>query len=120
MKIMSKPKFVHDETFGIYSGQQIIWRFYEQGMFKKNNIPYELEEKNWIPDEKTFYKVWWHSTNPADPSDPGDDILDYIEVCSSGYIENILEEVNEKLIEPRYFNVLLNLATKLNINIGDK
>ena len=62
-----------------YTGQEVKSKFYGQGYAKMNYIPKELEKINWIPDEKKTYRCWWFYTNPADPTDPGEDVLSYIE-----------------------------------------
>ena len=62
-----------------YTGLEIKSKFYNQGHAKLAYIPKELEEKNWVPDEKKTYRCWWFYTNPADPADPGEDVLVYVE-----------------------------------------
>lgn len=82
---MNKPKdclsysfFVLDECAQeIMKGDMVLYMFYNRGIWKENHIPHELNE--WKPVKDAKYKVWYHHTNPADPSDPGDYYLDYIE-----------------------------------------
>ena len=63
----------------IWKGSEIIYRFYNQGYWHENNIHRALEEIKWVPEKDRMYKCWWYSTNPADPADPGEDILLYVE-----------------------------------------
>lgn len=63
----------------IRKGSFVLSDFYDQGYWHSNNIPRELEEKNWKPNPDTMYKYWWYHTNPSDPSDSGEDVLVYIE-----------------------------------------
>ena len=75
---LSYPFFVLDDDIQeIMKGDMISHMFYNRGIWRENFIPFEL--KNWKPEENTKYKVWYHCTNPADPADPGDYYLDYIE-----------------------------------------
>lgn len=86
--IMNKPKdctsfpfyFVLDECKKAVShGDMVLYKFYNQGIWKENHIPNELKKNNWIPNTEQLYKIWYHHTNPSDPSDSGYDVLDYIE-----------------------------------------
>lgn len=85
-KLMEKPSphpYYHttyeDHNYNLMKGSKIIDMFYDQGIWKENYIPKELEEAGWRPDKDKLYRVWWDSTDPADPSDPGNDYLIYIE-----------------------------------------
>ena len=63
----------------VFSGQQVLDKFYEVGIWKENYIPKELKDSNWVPDTNKKYTCWWYNTNPPDTSDYGQDILFYIE-----------------------------------------
>lgn len=70
-----------DHRYSLMEGSKILDMFYNQGIWKENYIPKELEDKGWRPDEDNLYRVWWDSTDPADPADPGHDYLIYIELA---------------------------------------
>jgi len=108
-EIMKKPKWIdEDSTYGphpditYYTGQQILSKFYNQsvgyGSLKNDYIPKELKEKNWKPDEDKTYKCWWYWTNPADPADPGEDILLYIEEVGINDKISMIVEYTDKII----------------------
>ena len=90
-KLMEEPTphpYYHttckDAYYNTMTGQKILDKFLDEHSF---HIPRELEEKNWKPDVNKRYRVWWDSTNPADPADPGYDYILYIEECSaSSYV----------------------------------
>ena len=87
-KLMERPDWLDSTSvyslarktrMNYYTGQEIRSKFYNQGYAERNYIPRELEKINWIPDENKTYRCWWFYTNPADPADPGEDVLVYIE-----------------------------------------
>ena len=86
-EIMPRPAWMNDEDDrrsvrlkkSYMSGGCVLGHFWDQGIWHENHIPKELKESGWKPEVKVMYRCWWHSTNPADVSDPGVDILDYIE-----------------------------------------
>ena len=86
--------------FNINDGSWVKSQFYNVGYWKANNIPRELEEKNWVPDKDKLYKYYWYHTNPADPADSGEDILVYIEEYNI-HIDrpNIRMKIMDKLYE---------------------
>ena len=83
MEIPSPHPYYHttykDHKHSFMKGDKVADMFYNQGIWKENYIPKELEDKHWIPDNEKYYEVWWDSTDPADPADPGNDYLIYIE-----------------------------------------
>ena len=102
---MKKPKWIdghsaygHHPDITYFTGKQILDKFYNQseghGSLKEDYIPRELKEKNWRPEGDKTYKCWWYWTNPADPSDSGNDILVYIEEVS----DSMIDEYKEKII----------------------
>ena len=100
-KIMKKPKWIdspptygHHPDITYFTGKQILDKFYNQSEGREDYIPRELKEKNWKPEEDKTYKCWWYWTNPADPSDSGNDILVYIEEVS----DSMIDEYKEKII----------------------
>ena len=100
-EIMKKPKWIDSPpTYGYhpdityFTGKQILDKFYNQSEGREDYIPRELKEKNWRPEEDKTYKCWWYWTNPADPSDSGNDILVYIEEVS----DSMIDEYKEKII----------------------
>ena len=100
-EIMKKPKWIsnpsaysHNTDVVYFTGQQILDKFYNQSEGREDYIPRELKEKNWRPEEDKTYKCWWYWTNPADPSDSGNDILVYIEEVS----DSMIDEYKEKII----------------------
>lgn len=108
-KIMVKPKWIDEpSTYGphpditYYTGQQILNKFYNQSIgyssLKEDHIPRELKEKNWKPEKNTTYKCWWYYTNPADPTDPGEDVLLYIEEVVISDELSMIKEYSEKII----------------------
>ena len=114
--IMKKPDRINPTKLPTkyMSGDEVLRTFYNQGWFKnKDYIPYELKEKNWKPDEKQEYLVWYHHTNPADPADCGEDVLDYIEVANF-YMDFIKCEIRDKISTLKPYE-LLNLARYLKI-----
>lgn len=100
----------------IWKGDEIIYRFYEQGYWKENNICNELEKIKWVPEKDKMYKCWWYSTNPADPADPGEDKLLYVEEWNT-YTDkpNIRNQIINKIYEMND-NELLKLFKKLKID----
>lgn len=80
----------------VFNGATVISLFYNQGINGDDYIPRVLEDGDWVPDRQKNYKVWWHSTNPADPSDPGRDVLDYIENFTFGKKE-LIAMIKDKL-----------------------
>lgn len=114
--IMKKPDKISATRIAddYMSGYEVLRTFYNQGWHKNTDyIPYELKEKNWKPDEKQGYLVWYHHTNPADPADYGEDILDYIEPRGS-YMDFIKNAIMEKINVLRPYE-LLNLARYMKI-----
>ena len=102
-EIMKKPKWIsnpsaysHNPDVVYFTGHQILDKFYNQSEGREDYIPRELKEKNWRPEEDKTYKCWWYWTNPADPSDSGNDILVYIEEVSDS--DKISDEYKEKII----------------------
>ena len=100
-EIMKKPKWIsnpsaysHNPDVVYFTGHQILDKFYNQSEGREEYIPRELKEKNWRPEEDKTYKCWWYWTNPADPSDSGNDILVYIEEVS----DSMIDEYKEKII----------------------
>ena len=100
-EIMKKPKWIdspptygHHPDITYFTGKQILDKFYNQSEGREDYIPRELKEKNWKPEEDKTYKCWWYWTNPADPSDSGNDILVYIEEIS----DSMIDEYKEKII----------------------
>ena len=100
---MKKPKWIsnpsaysHNPDVVYFTGKQILDKFYNQSEGREDYIPRELKEKNWRPEEDKTYKCWWYLTNPADPSDSGNDILVYIEEVSDS--DKISDEYKEKII----------------------
>ena len=100
-EIMKKPKWIsnpsaysHNPDVVYFTGHQILDKFYNQSEGREDYIPRELKEKNWRPEEDKTYKCWWYWTNPADPSDSGNDILVYIEEVS----DSMIDEYKEKII----------------------
>ena len=80
MKIPNKYGKDLDSCYkNVFSGQQVLDKFYEVGIWKENYIPKELKDSNWVPDLNKKYVCWWYNTNPPNPSDYGQDILFYIE-----------------------------------------
>ena len=63
----------------VFSGQQVLDKFYGVGIWKENHIPKELIDLNWVPDVNKKYVCWQYNTNPPNPLDYGQDILFYIE-----------------------------------------
>lgn len=81
----------------VFNGSTVISFFYNKGLNGDDYIHPFLEANDWVPDRDKKYKVWWHSTNPADPSDPGRDILDYIEEYAQNkdeLISNIIKKLS--------------------------
>lgn len=112
IKLMDKPDWIdHPSWFNrsikenYFSGDAVINRFYYRsigyGSLTENHIPEELENKKWVPEKDKTYKCWWYYTNPADPADPGEDILVYIEECEPVQLDNlkydILKEINSSI-----------------------
>ena len=100
-EIMKKPKWIsnpsaysHNTDVVYFTGYQILDKFYNQSEGREDYIPRELKEKNWRPEEDKTYKCWWYWTNPADPSDSGNDILVYIEEIS----DSMIDEYKKKII----------------------
>lgn len=85
-KLMEKPTphpyyntTYEDAHYNRMTGQEVLDKFFNQGIWHENHIPKELEDKNWKPELNKYYKVWWDSTDPADPADSGIDFICYIE-----------------------------------------
>ena len=112
---MNKPIEIGDKLpDDIYTGEWIIGDFYNQGYWHSDNIPRELKEKNWKPEVKEKYLVWHHHTNPSDPADQGEEILDYIEPINF-FMDYIKSTLNHKIFEELNDRELLRLAQYLNI-----
>ena len=104
-EIMKKPKWIdspptygHHPDITYFTGKQILDKFYNQSEGREDYIPRELKEKNWRPEEDKTYKCWWYWTNPADPSDSGNDILVYIEEVSDSDKALMIDEYKKKII----------------------
>jgi len=110
IKIMNKPDWIENPSWfhkkckeNYFTGQQVLGRFYDvsvgYGSLTECNIPKELEDNHWRPEDNKTYKCWWYWTNPADPADPGEDILVYIEECEPSQLDTLrydtLKEINE-------------------------
>lgn len=110
IKIMNKPDWIENPSWfhkkckeNYFTGQQVLDRFYDvpvgYGSLTECNIPKELKDNHWRPEDNKTYKCWWYWTNPADPADPGEDILVYIEECEPSTIDTLrydtLKEINE-------------------------
>ena len=82
----------------VFKGDRVYKMFYEQGIRKRNNICKDLQKINWTPDKDKTYKIWWYSTNPADPADFGEDVLLYIEEYDTNIDKlNLQKEITDKL-----------------------
>lgn len=111
-EIIKRPPDYVDYGYGLEDCYTDIWRgdfvfsmFYETaGYVYDDNISYDLKKINFIPDFTKTYKCWWYSTNPADPADPGVDILLYIEEY---------DEYEDRL---NLRNEIIDLINKLNDN----
>lgn len=98
-KIINRPPDEKQYGYGlndchtnIWNKDMILYRFYNQGVNKTNYISYDLEQINWVPEDNKKYKCWWYSTNPADPADPGNDVLLYVEEWNSYMDKPILRQ----------------------------
>jgi len=124
-QIMNRPpedvsygRGLNDCYINIWEGDEVYHRFYEQGIWKENNICGELEEIEWVPEKDKMYKCWWFSTNPADPADPGEDILLYVEEWNTYTAKpNIRSQIIDKLYEMKD-DKLLSLAKILGLDIN--
>ena len=107
---------LNDCHTNIWKGDDVYYRFYEQGHCKENNICNALKEVKWVPEKDRKYKCWWYSTNPADPSDLGEDVLLYVEEWNT-YMDkpNIRNKIINKLYKMND-DELLKLSKKLNID----
>lgn len=76
---MQKPDNLQYCYVDLFRGKELFNKFFNQGIWKENHIPRELQEDKWTPVPDKIYKVWWIHTNPADPADPGIDLLRYVE-----------------------------------------
>ena len=104
-KIMERPGRLDEK--GVYARHYEInywngWRvksmFYGRGYPKENYIPEELEKRGWVPDDGKMYKCWWYYTNPADPADPGEDILVYIEEMDEEKEKDVRGELEREIV----------------------
>lgn len=101
-KLMKVPKYIDLNnsryTVSYFNGDRVKYLFYNQGIWRENHIPQELEKKGWIPEDNKTYKCWWYWTNPADPADSGEDILVYIEEFEDRKVleekTNLKQEIN--------------------------
>ena len=94
---MDKPNWVdNDCDISYYTGVYVKRYFYNQD-HGQDNIPSKLREIKWVPEDKKTYKCWWVSTNPADPADPGEDILCYIEELDSNIIKDLRNDFLENI-----------------------
>jgi len=118
IKIMNKPDWIDNPSWfdrkckeNYFIGQQVLDRFYDvsigYGSLKESYIPKELENKNWRPEDNKTYKCWWYWTNPADPADPGEDILVYIEE---------LEQDSEKTLKYETLKQINDILSKLSLD----
>ena len=111
-KIMKKPNNLtrYRLTISYFTGQDVKNKFYNQslgyGSLRVDYIPDELKDKKWVPDDDKRYECHWYYTNPADPADPGEDILIYI--------EEIEEDVAKKM-EIEYISKINHIVSKLSL-----
>ena len=75
MEIPSPHPYYHttykDHKHSFMKGDKVLDMFYNQGIWKENYIPKELEDKHWIPDNEKYYEAqhffpktilnnWWN------------------------------------------------------------
>ena len=99
IKLMEMPKWLENPSWwdtkcteSYFTATQIRNKFWDSDKWKGPYIPSALSEKNWKPEEGKLYKCWWYYTNPSDPTDPGKDILAYIEGMDDDDVERMREE----------------------------
>ena len=109
-KIMKRPDWLDEagsrQRVSYYTGLKVRSKFYNRnlgyGSLKVDNIPEELKNNKWIPDDGKTYKCWWFYTNPSDPEDPGEDILTYI------------EEVEDEVVKDMRGEIMMNINQKIS------
>lgn len=107
---------LNDCHINIWKGDKVYCRFYEQGYWKENNICKALKNIEWVPEKDRMYKCWWYRTNPADPADPGENMLLYVEEWNTYMHKPALrQEIVEKIYELKD-DELLSLAKTLGLN----
>ena len=105
---MKKPDWIENTlwfrtppTISYYTGLQVRSKFYNRhlgyGSLRVDNIPEELKKSKWEPDDGKTYKCWWYYTNPADPADPGEDILVYIEEVEDTEVKDMRGEIVDNI-----------------------
>lgn len=116
--IMKEPEDIICDEFSVLKGEEVLTRFYNQGYWKENYIPDELEKKKWVPEEDKSYKVWWRYIYPADFCSETYDKMQYIEECDEGYKERLIERINSK-VTATSIKDLIELGRRLKVNIED-
>ena len=108
---MKKPNDLSRLTVSYFTGQDVKNKFYSRqigyGSFTVDNIPRELKDKKWVPEDNKKYECHWYYTNPADPADPGEDVLIYI--------EEIEEDVADKM-RTDYISKIDKIVNKLSLD----
>ena len=102
--LMKRPSWLKDNKYKIsfWGGLKVRSKFYDQclvGSLRVDNIPEELKKTKWVPDDDKVYKCWWYYTNPADPADPGEDILVYIEEVEKNEELDMILALQSEIIE---------------------
>lgn len=99
--LMNRPPQLKDNEYKInfWDGLRVRSKFFGRGLWEQDFIPKVLKEKGWKPDDNKVYKCWWYYTNPADPSDPGEDILVYIEEVEKNEVLDMRQELQREIIE---------------------
>lgn len=99
-EIMKRPDWLDEDSkqkVSYYTGLKVRSKFYNRhlgyGSLRVDNIPEELKKNKWVPDDGKTYKCWWFYTNPADPADPGEDILTYIEEVEDEVVKDMRGEI---------------------------
>ena len=98
----------NDYKISYLTGQEVKNKFYDHKPWNEG-IPQELKDKKWTPDLDKMYKCWWFDTNPADPADPGEDILVYIEEDSSIHAKRMNSVQKAGIYFPELFTSLGSL-----------
>ena len=102
-KLMKKPDSLDKRHLkeSYFTGQQVKNKFYNiqfgYGSMTVDYIPQELKDKKWVPDIDKIQECHWYYTNPADPMDPGEDILVYIEEVSNETVTNLKNEYIKRI-----------------------
>lgn len=122
IKIMNKPDWIDNPSWynkkckeSYFTGQQVLSKFYDvsigYGSLTECNIPKELKNNHWCPEDNKTYKCWWYWTNPSDPADPGEDILVYIEELEKSNKTN-----EEDTIRNEYILKINDYISKVSLN----